>query len=253
MEIFKQRGWKVSDRCSIDDVKLKAIELAPIWFGQTAVCIGGGPSLTQDQVDKVHGLRVIAINDAYKLAPWADILYACDAKWWKAHINSRMMERFTGYKLQHYYASRVSNMSVTPPVEGIDAILSSGGAGFDPEPNRIKHGGNSGYQALHVAMHLGAKHIILLGYDMHRDGGVGHWFGEHPFAGHADAQRYVVWAQEFPALADAAKERGQNIYNCTPGSKLTCFDNWDLVELLEHLRNEYTKRYSLWAKDSTAP
>jgi len=28
---------------------------------------------------------VLAINDAYRLAPWADWLYACDDRWWRFH------------------------------------------------------------------------------------------------------------------------------------------------------------------------
>jgi hypothetical protein len=54
--------------------------------GGTVVCIGGGPSLTRDDVDYCRGKAfVIAINDAYKLAPWADALYACDGLWWRWH------------------------------------------------------------------------------------------------------------------------------------------------------------------------
>jgi hypothetical protein len=65
-------------------------EVPEEWRGATAVCIGNGPSLTQAQVDFTRGardangrVRVIAINDAFKLAPWADVLYFCDDKWWQ--------------------------------------------------------------------------------------------------------------------------------------------------------------------------
>jgi hypothetical protein len=39
--------------------------------------------------------RVIAVNDAYRLAPFADVLYACDEKWWKWHQG---VPSFTGLK-----------------------------------------------------------------------------------------------------------------------------------------------------------
>ena len=50
----------------------------PIFKGCTVAIIAGGPSLTQNQVNMVEGFPTIAVNDAYKLAPWANILYGCD-------------------------------------------------------------------------------------------------------------------------------------------------------------------------------
>jgi hypothetical protein len=59
---------------------------ARLFAGKAIVCLGGGPSLTQAQVDACRGrAHVIAINDAFRLAPWADVLYACDWQWWKAN------------------------------------------------------------------------------------------------------------------------------------------------------------------------
>ena len=55
----------------------------PIWRGATVVCLGGGPSLTAADAAQCRGrARVIAINDAYRLVPWADLLYFCDYRWW---------------------------------------------------------------------------------------------------------------------------------------------------------------------------
>ncbi|HCZ48509.1 MAG TPA: hypothetical protein DCZ11_05850, partial [Gammaproteobacteria bacterium] len=47
--------------------------------------------------------------------------------------------------------------------------------GLSASPLRIHQGGNSGYQALNLAVLLGAERVILLGYDMHG----GHWHGRH--------------------------------------------------------------------------
>ena len=50
------------------------------WAGDTCCILATGPSLTPDQAEYAKGkARVIAVNDAWRLAPWADILYACDA------------------------------------------------------------------------------------------------------------------------------------------------------------------------------
>jgi len=57
-----------------------------MWIDETVVIIGGGPSLTMDQLEYVKGrAKTIGINDAYLIAPWIDILYACDLKWWNWH------------------------------------------------------------------------------------------------------------------------------------------------------------------------
>ena len=50
--------------------------------------IASGPSLTKEDVDAVRGLNVIVINTSYWLAPWADILYACDGHWWDWHYEN---------------------------------------------------------------------------------------------------------------------------------------------------------------------
>lgn len=200
-----------------------------LWKGETAVCIAGGASLTQKQVDSIKGFKVIAINNAYKLAPWADILYACDYQWWEWHNGC---PEFKGWKITHEQGKRWDKIQAgesvpKPPYEGLDIIVSSGNSGFSDTQDRIKHGGNSGYQALHIAMLLGADTILLLGYDMHARTGKSHWFGEHPNGKQSDG-RYANWLKEFPALKEAANSRGQNIINCTPGSALECFDSMGL-------------------------
>ena len=203
------------------------ISLFPIWTGKVAICIGGGASLTQEQVDKTKGYKVIAINDAYKLAPHADILYACDRKWWDLH---RGAEDFKGYKLQHEFDVRPDDSSILKPYPGIDMILSSGEYGWDDRDDRIRTGGNSGYQALQIAIKLGATTIGLLGYDMHAEGENSHWFGEHP-GGDGDPAKYNKWIERFPDIKKAADEKGVKIYNCTPNSALDCFPRCDIEDL----------------------
>ena len=195
------------------------INIFPMWKGQTVFCIAGGASLTKQQVKYSKGYRTIAINDAYKLAPHADILYACDAQWWRWHNGC---PEFKGYKLQHDVAEKDDTSAMATPYPGIDIILSNGLTGFSSRTNRIRTGGNSGYQAIHIAMHLGAKQIILLGYDMHARGDKSHWFGEHPNGKQRDS-RYDEWIPRFCHLQDAALDRGIEIINCTPDSDLNHF------------------------------
>src|SRR6185436_15127662 len=63
-----------------------------LWPNETVVILGGGSSLTTEDVSYVRGkARVIAIKEAgvcaipghVAPAPWADALYAADEKYWR--------------------------------------------------------------------------------------------------------------------------------------------------------------------------
>jgi hypothetical protein len=48
-------------------------------------------------VDLAKGrAKVIAINNSWRLAPWADALYGCDYTWWHAN---RGVPEFAGLKI----------------------------------------------------------------------------------------------------------------------------------------------------------
>jgi hypothetical protein len=47
------------------------------------------------------------------------------------------------------------------------------------EAGAIGWGGNSGFQALNLAVQFGAARIVLVGFDMTRLNGI-HWHGPHP-------------------------------------------------------------------------
>lgn len=189
---------------------VSAISVPRLWPDSTVVLLATGPSLTQADVDycrdKAH---VIAINDAYKLAPWAEILYGCDRRWWLAHPDTTA---FAGekYGLQ--------------PVKGrgdIRILRNTGPTGLELDPTGLKTGRNSGYQAIGLAVHLGAKQIVLLGYDMRRGkDGKTHFFGEHKWPGAPPFQTFLT---SFSTLEHPLKDRGIDVVNCTPGSALNAF------------------------------
>jgi len=63
---------------------LTPVPVPRLWPGATVACLASGPSLTRADVALVRaqGLPTIVVNTTYQMAPWADVLYACDAKWW---------------------------------------------------------------------------------------------------------------------------------------------------------------------------
>lgn len=189
-----------------------------LWPGSTIVCLGGGPSLTAADVAYVQGkARVIAINDAYKLAPWADVLYACDAKWWEWHKGAPTYNGGLRYSLN----------SIARKWPGVQILRRTGDIGLELAPNGVRSGNNSGYQAINLAVHLGAARIVLLGYDM--TGGSSHWFGRHP---DGSGPPFGLCLQKFPTLIKPLARLGITIVNCTRRTALTCFPQAPLETVL---------------------
>lgn len=193
------------------------------WPGQTFVLLGGGPSLTPADVDAVRGrARVIAINDAWKLAPWADVLYACDDKWWTWQSG---VPTFAGLK----YA-------LDPSAEqwpGVRVLQNTGPLGLELAPTGLRTGKNSGFQAINLAVHLGASRIVLLGYDMcPAPDGRGHWFGEHP---DRNPSPYQAMREAFASLVEPLFSIGVGVVNCSRRTELTTFPCAALDDELERL------------------
>jgi len=148
----------------------------PDWKQQTVVIMASGPSLTADDVRLVKAqrdfgamtVRCIAINDcglARRLplsAPWADILYAADARWWQFYKPA-----FTGLRISGENVPDVKGedgQMVEVPTRPLEMITT--GVGPMPRvPGKVVHGNHSGFQALGLALSLGASRVLLLGYD----------------------------------------------------------------------------------------
>ena len=192
------------------------------WPESTIVCIGGGPSLTADDVDYCrHRAPVVAINDAYRLAPWADVLYAADYQWWKWHKDA--VCDFAGEK----YTLQPQSTQYDPSVV---VLQNTGEHGLDPDPGCLRTGRNSGVQAINVAIHLGAVRVLLLGYDMSRAvGGPTHWFGNHP---NGVVSPYATFIERFNALPVALAALGVTVINCSRATALTCFPRQTIEEAL---------------------
>jgi hypothetical protein len=162
------------------------------------VVLATGPSMTQALADSVRGrAKVLAVSDAYKLAPWADAMASTDAKWWKAHPAAK---DFPGLKF-----------TAAPdfvPVEGVEQMA-------------VDTHTNSGLLGLMVAVKLGAKRVLMCGFDLHGT----HYFGPHPEPlRNTKPERFEQFKKQFAAY----RPRGVEIINCTPGSGLTCYPNKDL-------------------------
>lgn len=195
--------------------------LERLWPGSTIVCIGNGPSLTPADVESCRGrARVVAINDAHRLAPFADVLWACDGRWWDHY---RGVPEFAGLKF---------GLTVKKDKwPGVIRLPHTGREGIDP--HGIRDGTNGGYQAIQVAVHLGASRIVLLGYDMQPGkAGRDHWFGKHPAGVRSHQSPYDVFRAYFKGLRVPLKERGIEVLNCSRSTALDTFPKARLEDVL---------------------
>lgn len=194
------------------------------WPGQTVVCVATGPSLTAEDVASLRGRwPVIVINDAYRLAPWADALYAADVKWWRWHDG---VPGFAGAKWSIEHSMWRGKDTLYPDVQ---RLRNTGPSGLEHDPTGLKNGRNSGFQAINLAVHYGAARIVLLGYDMQPRHGQSHFFGEHP---NNQKSPYDQFRRQFGTLVKPLRKVGIEVVNCTRASVLDCFPKRSLDALL---------------------
>lgn len=192
----------------------------PIWNGRTVAVIGSGASFSTRQARALaiarnapgSNLRIIAVNDGIFPCFFADWLHAGDQQWWYWHIQH--CHAFTGTK---------TTLAEDVPAAWIDGYLkNTGREGFDPDPSQCRTGGSSAYQAMCIAVHTGAKRIILVGIDLHGP----HYFGDHPDGIKSDYASTME--PQFPKIIPTLEERGIAVVNASPSTRLKCFPIVDL-------------------------
>ena len=111
----------------------------------------------------------------------------------------------------------------------IRCLRNTGRDGLETTSDGVRTGRNGGYQAINLAVHLGVRRIILLGYDMRHIDGRSHWHGGHPMPSKESTYRNAMLPC-FATLVAPLAERGIEVVNCTPGSALTAFPIMSLEE-----------------------
>lgn len=187
------------------------------------------PSAYSEYMVHIHAKHVIGINNAYQIGPWIDILFFGDYSWYLIH--RKTLAKWP--KLKASCSPRFD--SARRDAEGIKYVQKDHDCrrGISRDQRKVAWNANSGAAAISLAAHLGAKRIILLGFDMHMQDGATHWHGGHlqknpkrrtpPFSRHLKG---------FPVIAKDAKEMGIEILNASPTSKIKDFRKINIKEIL---------------------
>lgn len=194
--------------------------------------LGGGPSLTLEQVAKVrvaHHARCIAINNSYLLANWADICYFADSTWWLTHRARQEFIDFAGQKCS------IQDSMAKIEDDNVHILKNrdypSHGSGLSLDPEAIVTGRNSAYQALNLAVLAGAKTIILLGVDGRpAKDGRSHWHEGHPRP--TPQAAYEEYRRAFSAAENEITAAGVRVINASPGSAVDSFEKMELTQAL---------------------
>lgn len=130
--------------------------ITPEWAGETVAVLASGPGLTAELVEELSEHRTIAVNDAIRLAPHADMLVALDGNW-PQHYRA-----FAGVKVTGVADDELDALYIGPQWETVTLA-----------PGNVIEIHNSGLTAIRIAARMGAAKIILAGF-----GGTGHFYDD---------------------------------------------------------------------------
>lgn len=213
-------------------MKLEAAELWswwPDWSRHVAVIVATGPSARSSEVGYLRDdprAKVFAIKEAaVDLCPWAHAAYGCDWPWW---VYRKGLPLFGGLKFawdKKVHDRYADVFSVDLDAEYDQLLLD--------EPLKIGCGGNSGFQALNLALQFGARQVILVGFDLHGY----HYYGRNSWnkANNPDETGFKRWTRAFEGTIPSLKSIGAEVLNASRSSRLECYKKVDLREAVEEI------------------
>lgn len=228
-------------------------EVVRAWSAEKAVVIlGGGPSLSRGQIAAVANahqdglLFCIAVNDAYLIAPWADLHYAADAHWHRWHVAGiekpvlHMSAEEVRFAWENFAGEKCT-------IENSGGFVTDGRVhvlrnlrfpkhcdGLSMNPRALATGRSSGCQAINLAVLAGARLILLLGFDAREGQPMSHWHGEHPRE--MPIAAYETFRRGFTAIQPGLEAVGARVINCSPGTAVTAFEKMALGDALALLK-----------------
>lgn len=194
--------------------------MLPYWRGSDVVVVASGASASElaPRLPRSGAVRVLTVNLSFRLFPDADLLYAADTGFWQWYSDAR---QFAGVKVApdaraSVYCRALEIVEIPKDVQGRrhDAMI------FD-QPGVIGcGGGNSGFQAVNLAVNLGARRIALVGFDYCGS----HWHADHPpTLRNPTADQLKRWRGHMDAAAPAIAARGVEVENLSERTALKAY------------------------------
>ena len=224
-----------------------------IWDGGEVWILGGGPSVTQQfdipnsvvqeviegksppsvyspYMEGIHKKHVIGINISFLIGEWIDVAFFGDGGFFLQY--QQKLADFPGLKV-----------CCTPHVEKHTWVKylkrdTQRGRGISDNPNTVCWNHNSGSAAISLAAHMGAKRIILVGFDMKlNEKSNQHWHNLYGRGKIIEPKRimklpFARHLRGFSEIARDARKMGIEIINASPDSAILEFSKCTVKELL---------------------
>jgi len=197
--------------------------------------IGGGMSVLNVDLSLLQDEVVVCINDAYRDFPNATAIYWVDESWASENYDNLKQHacqlRFTSKHTQHLNYKR--RPDPTTIANGF-VLRRTGDAGYDPNADCVM-GNNGGVQVLNLVVNMRPSNVILIGYDMKKEGNRSHYHNEErPFI------KDQIYSDQFiPSIMALSREMKKsgckvNIINANPNSAVRCFEFGEYTDFLKH-------------------
>ena len=223
-------------------------QVPKIWENGEVWIIGGGSSIIQQFeipqkvsqkvlemkasietyspfLSKIHNKHVIGVNAAYLLGDWIDIIFFGDKGFYLSHARG----------LAGHSAMKVSCNPYLNNINWVKFVQRDNTKvrGLTDNPKKVSWNYNSGAAAINLAVHLGAKKIVLLGFDMKLQNNNQHWHNVYNTSNkkrfHLPFERHL---RGFPNIAKDAEKLGVEILNASPDSAITVFKKVNVKDLV---------------------
>ena len=188
------------------------------------------PDVYSPYLTPLHDKHVIGINVAYLLGDWIDLVFFGDGGFFLQHQEG--LSKFNGLKVScHPKANAINWVKYVAKDKDHPKGISS-------NPRMVSWNGNSGAAAISIAVHAGAKRVILLGFDMKLNASQDqHWHDIYGRGKARDQKKLMKMPfhrhlRGFPEIVKDAKRMGVEIINASPDSAITCFRKVTVKELL---------------------
>ncbi len=202
-----------------------------IWDSKEPVFLfGGGPSIKGQDFSGLAKYHSIGVNSSYRLGlDWIDVCFFGDDGWWDFLGGREGTRDFKGLIIS-CNPRKVFNI-----IPRIIQVNSGKPVGIDTMTNYVAWNYNTGFTAINLAYHFGARTIVLIGYDMRFNGREKNWHRDYWVDGRRpklDKQLFKRWLSCVPKIEKDAKELGVTILNATPNSAI---EKWPKVDWRDYL------------------
>lgn len=203
-----------------------------LWSGSTVFVLGGGPSIKSLNLDLIKGVwPVISCNLAFLDYPWVDVTYFGDCK-----VHTWVGKGGKYYKeFLKYQGLKISCCPDTRDDPDIKTLFRLP-KGLTTDRRSIGWNVNTGGSAINLAYHLGARRIILLGFDMKKVEGKDNFHEYNYIKNKHDV--YHKFLHFFKFIKRDADKLGLEIINASIDSSLDLFPKVSYEEIIFNLTEE---------------